>query len=189
MPILTALYDACVLYPAPLRDLLVSLGGTGLFRARWTDAIHDEWMESLLRERPDLKRDALERTRGLMNKAVPDCLVTGFEPLIRSVTLPHENDRHVVAAAIRCRADIIITRNLRHFPELELAKHGIEAKHPDEFVSSLLGESPAVICETLREMRSRLINPPRSVDEFLGSLERQGLVSTVALLGKIDREI
>lgn len=72
----TVLFDACVLYPAPLRDILVQLATTTLFRAKWTNEIHDEWIESVLKNRPDLSLPQLERTRNAMNRAVLDCLVT-----------------------------------------------------------------------------------------------------------------
>ena len=82
MSYFTALFDACVLYPAPLRDLLMHLALTDLFRAKWTDAIHDEWMRSVLESRPDLSRERLQRTRDLMDAHVRDCLVAGYEELI-----------------------------------------------------------------------------------------------------------
>ena len=142
MATFTALYDACVLYPAPLRDLLMHLAITDLFRARWTDQIHDEWIRSLLDNRPDLKLEQLERTRTLMNSHVRDCLVTGFEPLIDGLTLPDPDDRHVLAAAIRTRASVIVTFNLDDFPSDVLEPVGLEAQHPDEFVTHLIDLSP-----------------------------------------------
>jgi len=84
MATFTALYDACVLYPAPLRDLLMRVAMTDLFRARWTDEIHEEWITAVLRDRDDLTRDQLERTRSLMNAHVRDCIVTGYDGLIGS---------------------------------------------------------------------------------------------------------
>ena len=69
-----ALYDSCVLYSAPLRDLLMHLALTDLYQAKWTDAIHDEWIRNVLANRPDLKLQQLERTRDLMNSHVLDCL-------------------------------------------------------------------------------------------------------------------
>src|SRR5688572_3159148 len=96
-----AIYDACVLYPMSLRDLLVRLAMTNLFRGRWTDEILDECFRNILAKRPDLSASALERTRALMNLAVRDCLVTGYEPLIAGLELPDADDRHVLAAAIR----------------------------------------------------------------------------------------
>ena len=94
----TAVYDACVLYPAPLRDLLMRLAVTDLFRAKWTEAIQDEWTRSVLRDRPDLSADQLQRTRTLMNDNVRDCLVTGYEELIPALHLPDPDDRHVEMA-------------------------------------------------------------------------------------------
>jgi hypothetical protein len=96
----TVVYDACVLYPAPLRDLLMRLALTDLYRARWTDLIHDEWTRNVMKQRPDLKLEDLQRTRSLMNAHIRDSLFTWFEHLIPCVELPDADDRHVVAAAI-----------------------------------------------------------------------------------------
>jgi predicted nucleic acid-binding protein len=178
----TALYDACVLYPAPLRDLLMELAQTGLFRARWTDEIHKEWIENLLENEPHRERARLERTRDLMNAAVLDCLVTGYEKLIPALTLPDPDDRHVLAAAIRGRADVIVTYNLRHFPEAVLSRYGIEAQHPDEFVSDLLGLDAEAVYASVKRQRARLKSPPRSAEELLTTLEKQSLAQTVARL-------
>jgi predicted nucleic acid-binding protein len=184
VPAFTALYDACVLYPAPLRDLLMELAGTGLFRARWTDEIHNEWIENLLENEPHRERAKLERTRDLMNAAILDCLVTGYEPLIPALTLPDLDDRHVLAAAIRGRADVIVTYNLKHFPDAVLSGYGIEAQHPDEFVSDLIGLDAEVVYSAVKEQRARLKNPPKSAEDFLVTLENQSLAQTVAHLRK-----
>ncbi len=108
----TVVYDACVLYPAPLRDLLKRLALTDLYRARWSDQIQNEWITAVLRNRSDLTRQQLERTRSLMNEHVRDAL----------------------AAAIKCGADLILTFNLDDFPEHALASYGIGACHPDPFL-------------------------------------------------------
>jgi predicted nucleic acid-binding protein len=178
----TVVYDACVLYPAPLRDLLMRLALVGLFRARWSAQIHEEWMRSLLNKRPELTRVQLERTRDLMDTSVLDALVTGYEPLIEAIMLPDPDDRHVVAAAIRCGADAIVTYNLKDFPDAALQPLGIEAQHPDDFVLCQLDLGPAVVLRALREQRAALRNPPRSLDDFLNTLESQQLVQTVARL-------
>jgi PIN domain len=178
----TALYDACVLYPAPLRDLLMYVAVTDLYRARWSNAIHDEWIRSLLRDRPDLTREQLQRTRELMNAHVRDCLVTGYEPLIPALSLPDPNDRHVLAAAIHCGADVIVTFNLRHFPDDILKPFGIEAQHPDDFLSYQLDLAPNIVCAAAKRQRTGLKNPPKTVEQYLESLERQGLAKTVSVL-------
>ena len=94
-------YDACVLHPATLRDLLIRIAEAGIVRARWSDQILDECFDSIAERRPNVDREALRRTRELMTEAVRDCMVTGFEPLISSISLPDPDDRHVVAAAVR----------------------------------------------------------------------------------------
>jgi hypothetical protein len=103
----TALYDACVLYPAPIRDVLMHLALTDLYRARWTNDIHEEWIRSVLKNRPDLSRERLLRARDLMNSHVRDALIHDYEDLIPALSLPDPNDRHVLAAAIKGRVDVI----------------------------------------------------------------------------------
>jgi predicted nucleic acid-binding protein len=133
----TVLYDACVLYPAPLRDLLMLLALTDVFKARWTDEIHDEWTRSVLSDRPDVAPESLARCRQLMNEHVSDCLISGYELLIPTVTLPDPDDRHVLAAAIHGGADLIVTFNLNDFPAPTLDQFHIRAVHPDEFIARL----------------------------------------------------
>ncbi len=183
MATFTVLYDACVLYPAPLRDLLMHLAMTDLFRARWTDKIHDEWIRNVLANRPDLRREQLERTRRLMNSHLLDCVVNGYEYLIDRLKLPDPDDRHVLAAAIRAGADVIVTVNLDDFPVKALRPHGIEPQHPDAFVSHLLDlDAPAVLAAARRQRQS-LKSPPTTVDQFLDRLA-QHLPRTVAKFRK-----
>lgn len=189
MATFTALFDACILYPAPLRDLLMRLALTDMFRARWTNDIHEEWMSNLLANRPDLTRQQLERTRDLMNDNVRDCLVSGYEDLIGGLELPDPDDRHVLAAAIRTRASVIVTFNLRDFPGESLAKYGLEAQHPDEFITHLLDLSPAAVCGAAKEQRAALKNPPKTVDEFLDALANQQLPETVGRLREYSQLI
>lgn len=175
----TAFLDACVLYPAPTRDLLMELAVSDLYRAKWSDRVHEEWIAAALRERDDLTRVRLERTRDLMNAHVRDALVTDYEDLIETIDLPDPEDRHVLAAAIRGRADLIITANLNDFPGERLAIWGIEAQHPDEFLINQFHLSRSTFLEAVRTVRSRLKAPPKSVEEYLHILRGQGLLGTV----------
>ena len=102
----TVIFDANVLYPAPLRSFLMYLALSGEFRARWTDMIHEEWIRNLLTRRPDMERSQLERVRDLMNLNVPGSVVTGFEPLIDGIALPDKDDRHVVG--LLCRSGYLL---------------------------------------------------------------------------------
>ena len=107
-----AVLDANVLYPARVRDLLLRLAIAGHYRARWTERILDECFSNLLADRPDLPAERLDRTRGLMNVAVPDAIVRDYDHLIEQLDLPDPSDRHVLAAAIVASADIVVTSNL-----------------------------------------------------------------------------
>jgi hypothetical protein len=128
------IYDACVLYPNVTRDVLIRVAMGGTVRARWTDLILDETFRSIRENRPDLDPAKLHRTRELMCEAVPDCLVTGYEPLIDGLDLPDPHDRHVLAAAVRAGAQLIVTSNLKDFPDDALVSYGIEARGPDDFL-------------------------------------------------------
>ena len=176
------IYDACVLYPAPLRDLLVRIAQAGIVRARWTTEILDECFRSILELRPDLRPDALARTRDLMTKAVADCMVEGYEHMIAGLALPDPDDRHVLAAAVRAGAQAIVTFNLRDFPDAILAAHEIEAIHPDAFVLDLLDLAPAAVAGAVQEQAASLKSPPMSLADVLDVLRNNGLVQSVAKL-------
>lgn len=185
----TAIYDANILYPAPLRDLFIRIAQAGLVRARWTETIHDEWARNVLKNNPALTFDRLSRTRTLMNEAVRDCLVTGFEGFIESLSLPDPDDRHVLAAAIHANAEAIITFNLKDFPTSTLSSHSIVAIHPDEFLISLIDAAPGQVCSAIKRQREGLKNPPKTAEELLDTLESQGLVQTVARLRQFVDEL
>lgn len=178
----TALLDANVLYPASIRDLLLQLASTNQYRARWSEDIHREWIESLLTNEPHRDRAKLELTRDKMNRAIRDSLITGYQGLIQSLTLPDPDDRHVLAAAIVGKCDVIVTKNVRDFPEDTLAPFDIEAQDPDEFLCNHLSLAPGNFCTVVRTIRKRLQNPPYEVKEYLDRLTSVGLVATVASL-------
>lgn len=177
----TVLYDACVLYPAPLRDLLIQVATAGLFRPKWTAAIHDEWMRNLIEQRPDIA-DKLPRTRALIDASVPDCLVEGYEDLIESLELPDADDRHVLAAAIHSRCDAIITFNRKDFRDGYLEKFNIEVLHPDDFLHHQFDLDNAKMLAAARMCRVRLKSPPVPADQYLDTLERSSLTKTVSRL-------
>ena len=108
--------------------------------------------------------------------------MTGYESLIESIELPDPDDRHVLAAAIRCGASVIVTLNLSDFPGHVLANFRIEAQHPDDFVLALLDAFPAFVLEAARTHRASLKNPPKTQEEYLAELNAQGLEKSVSLL-------
>ena len=181
MPLIV-LYDACVLYPAPVRDLLMRLALTGMFQARWTAEIHEEWIRNVLANRPDVSSESLARCRELMDRHVPDCLVAGHDFLIPRLTLPDPDDRHVLAAAIHGGASLIVTFNLRDFPASILEDHQIQAVHPDEFIGRLCDESLEAVLEAAKRQRAALRRPPKTAAEYLATLEQCHLLKTAARL-------
>ena len=126
-------YDANVLYPNTLRDLLIRVSQAGLVQAKWTNEILDEMLRALTRNRPDIPSDKLDRLRQLMNGAIRDCLISGYEPLVEGLKPPDPADRHVLAATIKAGAQVIVTGNLKHFPAADLRQWNVEAKSPDDF--------------------------------------------------------
>ena len=184
---LSVIYDACVLYPAPLRSFLIYLAMTNIYRARWTDAIHEEWMRNVEKDYPDVTRQQAERIRDLMNQAILDPLVTGYEWRIPALTLPDPDDRHVLAAAIQCSAEVIVTFNLRDFPRELLDPHGIKALHPDAFIIQQLDLSPGLVCRAAKQQRTSLKKPPLSVDEYLASLHGAGITANCGESSRIHQ--
>jgi predicted nucleic acid-binding protein len=183
------LLDASVLYPAPLRDLLMHLAQTTLFKARWSNLIHDEWTRNVLEDRPDLTAAQIARTRALMDAHIDGAVVADFEDLIPSLNLPDPDDRHVLAAAIRGEAHLIVTMNLKHFPTKELAAYGIEPIHPDAFVMRLLEINTPLVLVAIKKQRSGLTRPPLTQEEMLEVFELQGLNRTVWFLGEFIAQI
>jgi predicted nucleic acid-binding protein len=181
----TVVYDASVLYPAPLRDFLMWLALTDLFKARWTDKIHEEWMRNVLKNRPDLTLAQLDRTKTLMNTNVHDCLVVGYESLISTLELPDSGDRHVLAAAIHSGAEFIVTFNLKDFPTSVLAAYGVEAVHPDEFILYLIDLDSAKVCQASYKQRKTLKNPSLTLEQYLDTLIRQGLSQSATALREL----
>ena len=173
----TAVLDANMLYPQLVRDLLLSLAVCGLYHARWSADIHEEWTRNFKAKMPDLgpRVDAIVDA---LDRAVPDCRVTGYERLIPTLELPDAGDRHVLAAAIVGHADAIVTFNLKDFPSEVLKPFGIEAQHPDDFVMNQLQLHEIRALTAVKEMRQRWKNPPCGAKELLALLEARGLVQT-----------
>jgi predicted nucleic acid-binding protein len=177
-----ALYDANVLYPNTLRDLLIRIAQSGLVQAKWTDRVLDEVFRNLTKNRSDIDEAKLARLRSLMNESIPDVLITDFEPLISALELPDPDDRHVLAAAIKCNAQVIVTGNVKDFPATELGRWGIEAKRPDDFVLEQIDRDVKVVYACVQQIVDSRKHSPETIDDVLRQLERSGLVETSAAL-------
>lgn len=172
-PRTVALLDACVLYPPSLRDLLMRVAGA--YEPRWTEQIHEEWTRNVLADNPEVTVAQLDRTRRLMSLAVPQGVVSGYEACIPTLTLPDVNDRHVLAAAIKAGAAVIVTFNLSDFPAMTLAVYGIAPLHPDVFLSALFDDNPELFLHAVQAHRASLKNPPKTAAEYIQTLRSANL--------------
>jgi predicted nucleic acid-binding protein len=165
-----------------MRDFFMRLAVRFVFQPKWTGEIHEEWIEAVLRNRPDLTRAQLTRTRELMNRFGNDWRVPPYRHLIPALVLPDPDDRHVLAAAIAAKAPVLVTLNTGDFPEATLSGYGVRAVPPDAFACELREAEPERFLRAVREHRAGLKNPPKTVPEYLSSLEACGLPRTAHLL-------
>jgi predicted nucleic acid-binding protein len=178
---LSAMLDANVLYPFLVRDVLLSFADAGLYRPLWTDRINEEWSSNLIEKFPE-KEAQIKATIQVMNGAFPEALVQQYENLIEDLQLHDIDDRHVLAAAIRGGANVIVTENFKDFPSVVLEHYCLDALTADEFVLNALESYPADAVEALERMRLRYATPPHSPEQLLQAMLRCGLARTVAFL-------
>jgi predicted nucleic acid-binding protein len=177
------IYDANVLYPNTLRDLLIRIAQQPhLVQAKWTSEILDEMSRALRKNRPDITVEKTTRLSQLMNDAVRDCLVTGYQPLIEGLDLPDPDDRHVLAAAIKANAQLIVTRNRKDFPVKTLAQWEIRPKSPDDFVRDVMDFDSQAVWACVQQIVDSRKKRPVTIDDVLGELQRDGLVAASAAL-------
>jgi predicted nucleic acid-binding protein len=174
-------YDANVLYPNTLRDLLIRIAQLPhIVQAKWTDQILDEMLEALRKNRQDISEEKASLLRERMIAAVRDCLVLGYQPFVEILDLPDPDDRHVLAAAIRVNAQLIVTWNRKDFPPEKLAPWGVRAKSPDDFVRDVMGIDPQAVWACVQQIVDSRIRRPVTIEDVLGELERDGLVASAA---------
>jgi len=177
-----AVFDACILYPFHLRNIVVQAAVDRLVEARWSDQIHDEWIRNLAANAPTIPLERLQATRRLMNNALPGATVAAYEHLISTVSLPDPDDRHVVATAIAASASVILTWNLQDFPATELKKFGLRRQTPDAFLVELYDQAPDLTVSSLANARRNLNKSRVSVSEFIDILGKQKLTQLVTRL-------
>jgi hypothetical protein len=168
-------YDACVLYPFHTRNLLTQCAVERLVEARWTDAIHDEWIRNLAASSASIPIERLHKIRDLMNRVLPGANIDGYEHHIAGLDLPDQDDRHVVAAAITAGATRIVTWNLRDFPADALSGHGLQAVTPDDLLMDLYGLIPEAVVAATAKARQNLRSSLTLPGAFLDALGHQGL--------------
>ena len=185
----TALIDACALFGALKRNLLLSLAEADLYRVRWTVQILDEVERSITRlltgkGHQDAAGKA-KRSRQAMERAFPDASVSGHEALVGSMQgLRDPGDRHVLAAALKTRASVIVTDNLWDFPPQALAPLDLEAKSADEFIADTMDLDIGRAVAAVRRMRERFRKPEMTADGLLIQMEARGLTLSIDMLSE-----
>ncbi len=172
--------DTNVIYPLWIRDLLMWFAYYELYTPKWSKNIFDEWISVMIRKGID-EKEALVRANK-MNRAFPDAFVENYEPLIDSLTLPDLNDRHVLAAAIKTNADLIITNNLKDFPEDYLASFGLKAKTPDDFFTDIIDLNHDLSVQAFKKLVLNKKNPPFDEYDVLDIFRNNGLIDTANYL-------
>ncbi|MEJ0031552.1 MAG: PIN domain-containing protein [Bacteroidota bacterium] len=179
-----AVLDACVLYSSVARDLLLWLAKFKFFQPKWSSSIHDEWTRNLLANRPDIKQDQVDWTIGQMETSFPDALI-GEKIEMLNASLPDEKDLHVLQAAVACRADVIVTFNLRDFPTSDLSKFFLEAKHPDTFCCDLMKVDRKTALIAFEKQVDNLEQPRLTFIDVLDNLARSGMPRSASLLHEL----
>lgn len=171
----SAFLDACVLVPIALADTLLRLAEADLYRPLWSERVLNEMVDAIEAVHPGLGAGAARARANAMEAAFEDACVTGWQPLESGIVLPDPDDRHVVAAALRGRADMIVTANLRDFPEESLADMGLEAQHPDDFLLNQLDLEPDRTIASLHGQAVAMKRPAMSTSALLEHLARCGV--------------
>ncbi|WP_348273563.1 PIN domain-containing protein [Rhodococcus sp. ZPP] len=186
--VFAAVLDTCVLWPSLQRDFLLSMAVEGLYRPLWSEVILDEleFHEAAKLERRGHSAAAAQATGarlvGTMREHFDDALVTGWEPLEGTFSLPDSDDEHVVAAAVVGGAGVIVTLNRRDFPPARIPGH-IQVVSPAEFAADTVSVLPTAAARAVEMLATRLARPPMTVDEVLDQLvARYGMDDAVTLL-------
>jgi predicted nucleic acid-binding protein len=175
LPLYSAFLDTCVLVPITLADTLLRVAERELYRPLWSDRVLAEAADAILEIHPDLEPDRVAKRFAAMNDTFEDALVDGWEPLEVTVSLPDPDDRHVLAAAMRGRADAIVTANLRDFPEAVLVPLGVTAVDPVDFLLDQLDLAPRIVLDVLREQAAHTRDPALTPTDLLTRLARAGV--------------
>ena len=176
----TCVLDTNVIIPIEIRDLLFWFAHDDLYTPKWSKHIFDEW-EDVMR-RKNVTENEIKKRIGWANLAFPDAMVENYEVLIEGLTLPDEKDCHVLATAIKVNADIIVTNNLKDFPEDYLSTFGLSAKNADDFLTETIDLNQKVAVDSFRKMVLNRRNPDLDEYEVFDCLRRNGLNDTANYL-------
>ncbi|WP_461534457.1 PIN domain-containing protein [Sinomicrobium sp.] len=172
--------DTNVIYPVEIRDMLFWFAYFEMYTPKWSEHIFDEWKEVMKRKGVS-NEEALKRVMKA-NLAFPDALVTNYSGLINGLSLPDPKDCHVLAAAIKTNANVIVTNNIKDFPEDYLSSFGLTAKTADDFLTDIIDLNPEQAVIAFRQVVLNRRNPDLNEFEVLDILRKRGLKSTADFL-------
>lgn len=172
----TCVLDTNVIYPLWIRDLLLWFAHHDLFTPKWSNHIFDEWLDVMIRKGIS-KIEASARV-DIVNTAFPDALVENYEPLIETLTLPDSKDKHVLAAAIKTNANLIVTNNLKDFPKDYISSFGLKAKNADDFLTDIIDLNHERSIKAFRDLVLNKKNPPLDEYQVLDIFRSNGLKDT-----------
>jgi predicted nucleic acid-binding protein len=167
-----ALFDTNVLYGALLNDFILELADLGLYRPLWSADIPDELGRNLVEAGEDPR--LIAKRISTMTSYFPDAMVNGYESLIPTMTCDPK-DRHVLAAAVRGGAEVLVTFNLKDFPDASTAPFDVEVVHPDDFLLDQLDLYHAPTLRALVELVEGYDSPAMRIDDYLLALTRAGV--------------
>jgi predicted nucleic acid-binding protein len=176
----TVVLDTNVIYPVIIRDLLFWFAYYDLYTPKWSEHIFDEW-KKVMKEKGVSEEEASKRIEKA-NIAFPDALVKNYKGLINHLELPDEDDRHVLAAAIKTNANLIVTNNIKDFPEAYLQSFSLSAKTADDFLTDIIDLNQEQALAAFKEMVLNKKNPKMDEFEVLNQLRKAGLKDTADYL-------
>lgn len=163
------LLDACVLVPYRLADLLLWLAESELFQPLWSEEILAEVRRSMVSPKIGVPPAQADRRIGQMRAAFPHASIDHYQALVPGMT-NDDKDRHVLAAAVRGQAALIVTANLKDFPPAALAPYDIEAIHPDDFLLDQLDLAQKATLDCVIAQRVAYSRPTVSFADFYAGL-------------------
>jgi predicted nucleic acid-binding protein len=176
----TCVLDTNVIVPIEIRDVLFWFAHDELYTPKWSKHIFDEWEDVMRRKK--VNENDIKKRIAWANQAFPDAMVRNYEVLIEALILPDEKDRHVLAAAINTNANIIVTNNLKDFPEDYLSTFGLSAKSADDFLTETIDLNPKIAVNSFRKLVMNRRNPDLDEYEVLNGLRRNGLKDAASYL-------
>jgi len=170
----TCVLDTNIIIPIEIRDILFWFAHDELYTLKWSKHIFDEWVSVM--KRMEVSKEQIEKRINMANRAFPDAMVLNYEPLIGNLDLPDEKDRHVLAAAIKINANLIVTNNIKDFPNNYLDNFGLIAKTADDFLTDTIDLNNQVAIKSFRKLVLNRTIPEMDEYQVLDAMRKNGVL-------------